>query len=672
MVHGKKLAKEMLLPSVLEDDDAETESEKLQLGEQIEGQTEFNVRGPKDQCSSPDRNTKDRGERQDEEKVEEEEIEQEKRGGEERVSSDEDYDTDLEIEDKEEAYDPTGQTCYMEACKKYQVVPASYFLRHMQNSELSMMHRGLGPQGTKALAVPLVTNTSILRLNLRDNWMEEMGGAAIAEMLKENCYITEVDLSDNKLGDYGAKAIAGMLKENSTLVNLNLSGNHFTDKSAEYLGPALMTNTKLQHLDLSYNALGKSAGQNLGDSLSENTGLRSLSLAWNCIRGRGAVMLANGLGGNIYLRTVDLSFNGFSKEGAIALGQALKENSVLEELNVSNNRIPPEGAIRLAMGLRVNKTIKSLNMGKNPIQDAGCYGILKSVQENPDSAMETLDFGPNMATTSCVRSKGQMLYRYSVNLQHATRRFSESSDKGWFRSLFVHKVDARKDAHSNLLSKKETSNLYKIQFHNVKPECLEAYNSLEAEVQNRLHQDQDYPCEVVGSWNTWYGEQDQAVHLWRYRGGYPALTECLEKLNNNKEYLEFRKERAKMLISRQNQLLLEFSFWNEPFPRPGPNIYEMRTYHLKPGTMIEWGNHWARAIKYRQENSEAVGGFFSQIGDLYVVHHLWAYESLQSREETRNSAWLKEGWDVNVYYTVPLIRSMESRIMIPTKSSPLQ
>lgn len=33
MVHGKKLAEERLLPSVLEDDDAGTESEKLQLGE---------------------------------------------------------------------------------------------------------------------------------------------------------------------------------------------------------------------------------------------------------------------------------------------------------------------------------------------------------------------------------------------------------------------------------------------------------------------------------------------------------------------------------------------------------------------------------------------------------------------------------------------------------------
>lgn len=34
-----------------------------------------------------------------------------------------------------------------------------------------------------------------------------------------------------------------------------------------------------------------------------------------------------------------------------------------------------------------------------------------------------------------------------------------------------------------------------------------------------------------------------------------------------------------------------------------------------------------------------------------LVTCVTAYENLQSREETRNSAWLKEGWDVNVYYT---------------------
>ncbi|KAL7986734.1 hypothetical protein Chor_013017 [Crotalus horridus] len=205
------------------------------------------------------------------------------------------------------------------------------------------------------------------------------------------------------------------------------------------------------------------------------------------------------------------------------------------------------------------------------------------------------------------------------------RGYSKDSESSWFRSLFVHKVDPRKDAHSNLLSKKETNHLYKIQ-----------------------------------------------LHIWRFVGGYSALMESMNKLRENQEYLQFRKERSSMLHSRRNQLLLEFSFWNEPLPRAGPNIYELRSYKLKPGTMIEWGNNWARAIKHRQDNQEAVGGFFSQIGELYIVHHLWAYKDLQSREETRNAAWRKRGWDENVYYTVPLVRSMESRIMIPLKISPLQ
>lgn len=36
-------------------------------------------------------------------------------------------------------------------------------------------------------------------------------------------------------------------------------------------------------------------------------------------------------------------------------------------------------------------------------------------------------------------------------------------EDSWFKSLFVRKVDPRKDAHSHLLAKKEDSNLYKIQ-----------------------------------------------------------------------------------------------------------------------------------------------------------------------------------------------------------------
>uniref|UniRef100_A0A3Q2NYH3 Nipsnap homolog 2 n=1 Tax=Fundulus heteroclitus TaxID=8078 RepID=A0A3Q2NYH3_FUNHE len=90
---------------------------------------------------------------------------------------------------------------------------------------------------------------------------------------------------------------------------------------------------------------------------------------------------------------------------------------------------------------------------------------------------------------------------------------SRNREDSWFRSLFVRKVDPRKDAHSTLLTKNEESNLYKIQFHNVKPECLDAYNKLCEDVLPSIHADKYYPCELVGTWNTWYGEQDQAGRI---------------------------------------------------------------------------------------------------------------------------------------------------------------
>ncbi|GLD57285.1 protein NipSnap homolog 2-like protein [Lates japonicus] len=96
------------------------------------------------------------------------------------------------------------------------------------------------------------------------------------------------------------------------------------------------------------------------------------------------------------------------------------------------------------------------------------------------------------------------------------------------------------------------------------------------------------------------------------------------------------------------------------------------TQKLLHFNMIYSGYLRARAIRYRQHNREAVGGFFSQIGNLYMVHHLWAYKDLQSREDTRNAVWQQDGWHEVVYYTVPLIQHMDSRIMIPTKASPLQ
>nr|XP_006822346.1 PREDICTED: uncharacterized protein C14orf166B homolog isoform X1 [Saccoglossus kowalevskii] len=313
------------------------------------------------------------------------------------ILSENGWDTDLEVEGTsrrktKESYDASGRTTYKEACKMNGVVPVSYFLRHIVDSELTMKHHGLGPAGARAIAITLVANTTILKLNLADNWLDSEGGQAVADMLKENCYIAELDLSDNRLSDDGAKAMADMLKENVNLHSVTLAGNGFGDKSAEGFAEVILQNSKLENMNLSRNSFSEAAGLLLGPAISENITIRQLDLSWNHIRRKGAVALAKGIGSNIGLRKVDLSWNGLGNEGALAIGEALKMNNSLEELDLTNNRISPEGAVLLAKGLAVNETLRVLKVGKNPMQTAGCYGIVKAVKENANTAIEQLDF----------------------------------------------------------------------------------------------------------------------------------------------------------------------------------------------------------------------------------------------------------------------------------------
>ncbi|XP_064619358.1 leucine-rich repeat-containing protein 74B-like isoform X2 [Lineus longissimus] len=297
-----------------------------------------------------------------------------------------------ECEDTKEAYDHTGKTTYIEACKKIGVIPVSYFLRNMHNPKLIMKHHGLGPQGVKPICISMVSNTHVVKLSLADNWLGPQGGQHVSEMLKENCFIQEMDLSDNRVGQLFAETLVDLLSVNITMTKLVLSGNELDDKAAIYLAEAIMVTNRLEDLVISHNKFGEKAGIVLGPAIAENMTIKSLDLSWNHIRRKGAVAIAQGIKHNMFLKTVNLSWNGFGLDGAIAIGDALKANSVLDELDISNNRITAEGAVIIGKGLAVNENLKVLKMGKNPMQTAGCYGILAALLKNPNSVMKRLDF----------------------------------------------------------------------------------------------------------------------------------------------------------------------------------------------------------------------------------------------------------------------------------------
>jgi len=307
------------------------------------------------------------------------------------IHNEEKWETDIEDEE-EKSKDFTCQGIYLELCKKNKLIPASYFVRHMNDPDLKMRHHGLGAPGIKPVAVALTTNTRVVKLDISDNWLGSMGAEHICKMMRDNCYITELNLSDNHLGTHGSTHVYDMLKQNNTLTHLILQGNNFDDSSAEIWADIILNTNKIEYLDLSHNSFGEISGKLFGPAISENTSIKTLILSWNNFRNKGAVALAKGLQTNIYMKKFDISWNGIAQDGCKTFWKTLKENEYLEELDISNNRIAAEGAVFISKGLMTNQALKVLKMAKNPMESAGCFAIIKGLQKNQSSKIEEIDF----------------------------------------------------------------------------------------------------------------------------------------------------------------------------------------------------------------------------------------------------------------------------------------
>uniref|UniRef100_A0A7I4YBS7 NIPSNAP domain containing protein n=2 Tax=Haemonchus contortus TaxID=6289 RepID=A0A7I4YBS7_HAECO len=246
--------------------------------------------------------------------------------------------------------------------------------------------------------------------------------------------------------------------------------------------------------------------------------------------------------------------------------------------------------------------------------------------------------------------------------------------QGWISKLLTgQQIDPsgwHKQSFSSLLSTSEY--IYEFATHNFLPgqkaKYLDAFGNYKKQLNEKAPS-----IDLVGSWTVSYGKTtDQAVHLWRHTNGYKDVDSAIQLHSSDSAVCAADAEVAKLCDRRRNTIVKSFSYWREPEKRAPTHVYDLRTYVLTPGSMIEWANAWAKGITYRRDANQDVGGFFSQVGQLYIVYHIWAYPSMCARHETRHATWAKPGWDATVAYTVPLIKTMQSRILTPTKYSQLQ
>jgi hypothetical protein len=103
-------------------------------------------------------------------------------------------------------------------------------------------------------------------------------------------------------------------------------------------------------------------------------------------------------------------------------------------------------------------------------------------------------------------------------------------------------------------------------------------------------------------------------------------------------------------------------------------IVEERSYCLFPGKMGEY-------LKLYEEEGVAIqtrilgnliGYFSSDFGALNCVVHMWGYDSMEERTRRRAILQADAGWKAYLPHILPLIQTMENRILIPAPFSPIK
>ena len=170
---------------------------------------------------------------------------------------------------------------------------------------------------------------------------------------------------------------------------------------------------------------------------------------------------------------------------------------------------------------------------------------------------------------------------------------------------------------------------------------------------------------LFGYWYTEFGPLNQALHIWTYED-MKHRTEVRAKVANLGYWPP---PSGPMLAGQDSSIFLPAPFNDEKITGNQGPYYELRTYRYATGDMPKVIDSWGKAIGERRKHSAFIGCWYSEIGELNIWQHMWAYKSLEERarirkEMTEKSIWPPAG--------APSPWVQTNRLFMPFPFSPLK
>ena len=171
---------------------------------------------------------------------------------------------------------------------------------------------------------------------------------------------------------------------------------------------------------------------------------------------------------------------------------------------------------------------------------------------------------------------------------------------------------------------------------------------------------------LAAFWHTEVGPLNRVIHVWAYdsfeeRTRIRAASQKLEGWPPN--IREF-------VTEQQSEIFLPAPFSPKLEPRQLGNLYEIRTYTLKPGGIPGVIDRWSTQIAERIKLSPLAGAWYSELGGLNRWCHIWAYKDAAERFAVRERARNEGVWPPRGGQPGATLKQ-ENMLVVPASFSPL-
>ena len=204
--------------------------------------------------------------------------------------------------------------------------------------------------------------------------------------------------------------------------------------------------------------------------------------------------------------------------------------------------------------------------------------------------------------------------------------------------------------------------IYEIRTYNLKPSSVPVFEEAFAK---GLPAREKY-SKLGAFWHTEFGALNQVIHVWPY-ASVEERADIRAQASKDPDWPP--KFDPELMVNMESEIYTPAPFMREMGGDQAlGNIYEMRVYTYKPGSMPEVINRWAAAIPHREEYSPLAAAMSSEIGGLNKWIHIWPYKDLNDRSEIRAEAIKNPNWPPP---TREFLVKQENKLMVPSSFSPM-